>query len=72
MDACGPTVPIGGGARSGKDWHKVDCKGGRLAREMALELVRTSGAAEALVWFESTSGCNGPVQVERATTRCGG
>ena len=70
MDAYGPTVPIGGGAWSGKDWHKVDRKGGRLAREMALELVTTSGAAEALVRLEYVPGCDGPVHVERITTGC--
>lgn len=65
MDAYGPTVPIGGGAWSGKDWNKVDRKGGRLAREMALELVRSGGAREALVRLEYVPGCNGPAHVER-------
>ena len=36
MDAYGPMVPIGGGAYSGKDPHKVDRAGAVLAREMAL------------------------------------
>ena len=36
MDAYGPMVPIGGGAYSGKDPHKVDRAGALLAREMAL------------------------------------
>jgi len=39
MDAYGPTVPIGGGAWSGKDFNKVDRAGALLAREMALEAV---------------------------------
>jgi S-adenosylmethionine synthetase len=39
MDAYGPMVPIGGGAYSGKDPHKVDRAGAVLAREMALHSV---------------------------------
>jgi S-adenosylmethionine synthetase len=39
MDAYGPMVPIGGGAYSGKDPHKVDRAGALLAREMALHSV---------------------------------
>lgn len=36
VDACGPTVPTGGGAWSNKDFHRVDRLGGMLARELAL------------------------------------
>jgi S-adenosylmethionine synthetase len=39
MDAYGPMVPIGGGAYSGKDPHKIDRAGAVLAREMALHSV---------------------------------
>ena len=39
MDAYGPMVPIGGGAYSGKDPHKVDRVGPVLARDMALHSV---------------------------------
>jgi S-adenosylmethionine synthetase len=39
MDAYGPMVPIGGGAYSGKDPHKIDRVGAVLAREMALHSV---------------------------------
>jgi S-adenosylmethionine synthetase len=39
MDAYGPMVPIGGGAYSGKDPHKVDRAGAVLARELALHSV---------------------------------
>lgn len=48
MDAYGPTVPIGGGAWSGKDFNKVDRLGGFLAREIALAHAREYGG-EALV-----------------------
>jgi S-adenosylmethionine synthetase len=37
MDAYGPSVPIGGGAWSGKDLHKPDRVGGMLARRLALQ-----------------------------------
>lgn len=40
VDAYGPTVPIGGGAWSGKDFNKVDRAGGMLARELALVAAR--------------------------------
>ena len=39
MDAYGPMIPIGGGAYSGKDPHKVDRVGPVLARDMALHSV---------------------------------
>ncbi len=39
MDAYGPGVPIGGGAWSGKDFHKPDRVGGMLARRLALQCV---------------------------------
>ena len=63
VDAYGPTVPIGGGAWSGKDFHKVDRIGGMLARELALAAVRESGAGEAQVTLEYIPGCDGPVHV---------
>lgn len=40
MDAYGPGVAIGGGAWSGKDFHKPDRVGGMLARRLALECVQ--------------------------------
>lgn len=43
VDAYGPMVPIGGGAFSGKDPHKVDRVGPVLAREMALRAVLDEG-----------------------------
>ena len=43
MDAYGPMVPIGGGAYSGKDPHKVDRVGAVLARDMALYSVINEG-----------------------------
>lgn len=40
IDAYGPTVPIGGGAWSGKDFNKVDRAGGVLARKLALRAAK--------------------------------
>ncbi|MCL4747463.1 MAG: methionine adenosyltransferase domain-containing protein [Burkholderiaceae bacterium] len=47
IDAYGPTVPIGGGAWSGKDFNKVDRAGGFLARELALGVMRELAAEPA-------------------------
>ena len=59
MDAYGPSVPIGGGAYSGKDPHKVDRLGPLLAREMALEAVLREGLSEervSITWAPGRSG----------------
>lgn len=40
LDFYGPSVPIGGGAISGKDPHKIDVCGAFRARELALNLVK--------------------------------
>ncbi|MCD6681669.1 MAG: methionine adenosyltransferase domain-containing protein [Burkholderiaceae bacterium] len=56
MDAYGPTVPIGGGAWSGKDFNKVDRVGAVLAREMALEAVGRA-RYEARVEVQYEPGC---------------
>lgn len=64
VDAYGPTVPIGGGAWSGKDFRKVDRLGGLLARELALSAVAESGGQEATVTLEYIPGCEAPVHVD--------
>jgi S-adenosylmethionine synthetase len=63
VDAYGPTVPIGGGAWSGKDFRKVDRIGGLLARELALAAAAESGANEALVSLEYIPGCGAPIHI---------
>ena len=63
VDAYGPTVPIGGGAWSGKDFNKVDRIGGLLARRLALAAVAEAGAGEALVTLAYMPGCTEPVDV---------
>ena len=51
VDGCGTSVPIGGGTVHGKDPRKVDVRGQKQAREMAVDLVRTGQAEEATVWL---------------------
>ncbi len=65
--AYGSAVPIGGGATFGKDPRKVDPKGQRLAREMALALVKSGQAREATVWMAWRPGDVEPRWVEVAT-----
>ena len=62
VDAYGPTVPIGGGAWSGKDLHKVDRLGGLLARQLAKRIVKVGLAGEALVFLEYLPGGAAPSQ----------
>ena len=62
VDAYGPTVPIGGGAWSGKDLHKVDRLGGMLARQLAKRIVKVGLAGEALVFLEYLPGGDAPAQ----------
>jgi S-adenosylmethionine synthetase len=63
VDGYGPTVPIGGGAWSGKDFHKVDRLGGMLAREMAKKAVLAGVGREVLVTLEYTPGCDRPAGI---------
>lgn len=65
--AYGTAVPIGGGAVFGKDPRKVDPRGQRMAREMALELVRSGQAREATVWLAWRPGDVEPTWVEVKT-----
>jgi hypothetical protein len=64
MDAYGPTVPIGGGAWSGKDFWKVDRRGSLLARAMAQRLVEERGCDEARVTLEYYPGSDAPAHGE--------
>lgn len=63
--AYGTAVPIGGGAVFGKDPLKVDPRGQRLAREMALDLVKSGAAREATVWLAWRPGDTDPHWVEK-------
>ena len=66
VDAYGPGVPIGGGAWSGKDPHKVDRVGGLRARELALRAVKLGLGSEALVTLGWFPGDRAPSLVELA------
>jgi S-adenosylmethionine synthetase len=68
VDAYGPTVPIGGGAWSGKDFNKVDRAGGMLARRMARRWALEHGEA-ATVELAYVPGGREP---QAATLRAGG
>jgi len=70
IDHYGPSVPIGGGALSGKDPHKVDKCGALRARQLAKQLVR-AGADEAKVTLAWAPGAESPFLVEAATIRGG-
>ena len=70
IDHYGPSVPIGGGALSGKDPHKVDKCGALRARQLAKQLVR-AGADEARVTLGWAPGGNSPFLVEAVTGRGG-
>ena len=65
-DAYGPNIPIGGGAWSGKDLHKVDRLGGLLARKLAKRIVIGGSAGEALVFLEYHPGGQRPASVQIA------
>ncbi|MCE9614781.1 MAG: methionine adenosyltransferase domain-containing protein [Lentisphaerae bacterium] len=72
VDHYGPTVPIGGGALSGKDPHKIDRCGALRARQLAKALCR-QGAQEAWVTLSWAPGESVPSLREvRQTPRPGG
>lgn len=64
VDAYGPTIPIGGGAWSGKDFRKVDRLGGMLARELALKAIHKRIAKEAIVRLSYFPGSDRPALIE--------
>ena len=67
IDHYGPGVPIGGGALSGKDPHKVDKCGALRARQFAKKLVR-GGVDESRVILGWAPGGDAPFLVEASTT----
>jgi len=44
IDNYGPEIGVGGGSFSGKDWTKVDRSGAYMARRIAVDLLKKSGA----------------------------
>ena len=65
--AYGSAVPIGGGATFGKDPRKVDPRGQRMARQIALDLVTSGNAREATVWLAWRPGDVEPRWIEVTT-----
>ena len=63
VDNYGPTVPIGGGAFSGKDPSKVDRSGAYKARQIALKMLRQCGCNEVLVKIAYCIGYEYPVMI---------
>jgi S-adenosylmethionine synthetase len=63
----GSAVPIGGGATSGKDPRKVDPRGQKLARQLALDRVVSGTVREATVWLAYRPGDLTPRWIEVAT-----
>lgn len=64
MDAYGPGVPIGGGAWSGKDFHKPDRVGGLLARRLALQCVHAGVGRRVRVQLEYRPNSAAPESVQ--------
>jgi S-adenosylmethionine synthetase len=46
IDNYGPTIPVGGGSFSGKDYTKVDRSGAYMARKVAVDYLRKHASAE--------------------------
>ena len=70
IDHYGPGVPIGGGALSGKDPHKVDKCGALRARQLAKRLVR-NGADDARMILGWRPGGDAPFLIEASTSQGG-
>lgn len=67
VDHYGPHIPIGGGALSGKDPHKVDRASALRARQIAKHLVLSGSATSALVHLAFAPGDEAPRWVEIQT-----
>ena len=70
IDHYGPSVPIGGGALSGKDPQKVDKCGALRARQLAKKLIGR-GVDEARVMLGWAPGGDVPFFIEASTTQGG-
>ncbi len=64
FDAYGPSVPIGGGALSGKDPWKIDRVGTLRARQAALRAIRLGLGTQALVTLAWAPGASRPARVD--------
>lgn len=62
VDNYGPSIPIGGGAFSGKDPTKVDRSAAYMARKIAVDYLHKRGAKEVFVQLAYSIGVAQPVQ----------
>lgn len=62
VDNYGPTIPVGGGAFSGKDPSKVDRSGAYMARRIAIDYLRRYQANQVLVTLAYAIGYEKPLQ----------
>lgn len=68
LDHYGPRVPVGGTALSGKDFHKPDRAGTLLARRLALAVVCSGRAREAMIQAITFPGDEAPRMLRILTT----
>lgn len=61
VDNYGPNVPLGGGCFSGKDATKVDRSGAYMARKIAVDYLRKTGAHEVFVHIAYAIGVAEPL-----------
>jgi len=61
IDNYGPTIPVGGGAFSGKDATKVDRSGAYIARRVACDYLKQRGAKEVFVHIAYAIGVAEPL-----------
>lgn len=62
VDNYGPSIPIGGGCFSGKDASKVDRSAAYMARRIAVDYLKSSGAHEVYCYLAYAIGVAEPVE----------
>jgi len=62
IDNYGPGVPVGGGAFSGKDATKVDRSAAYIARRVAVDYLRSTGAHEVYCYLAYAIGYDQPLE----------
>ena len=63
VDQYGPSIPVGGGAFSGKDPTKVDRSGAYMARYVAKHVVSSGLASKCLVEVSYSIGVAAPLSI---------
>lgn len=62
IDNYGPQIPVGGGCFSGKDATKVDRSGAYMARRIAVDYLKKSGAREVFCYLAYAIGVAQPLE----------